>query len=66
LRQHEAIFHDVGNVDTCCQADDAGGTLERVRGAHAGLELIGRRRILFEFQQTYAEYMGLAFRLLAE
>ncbi len=44
LRGDEAVFHRMGHAHADGEADDARRALERMRGAHARFELIGRRR----------------------
>src|SRR5687768_9288242 len=47
-------------------AHDAGGALDRVGRAHAGLELIGRRRVALEREEARGQRLRLRFRLETE
>ena len=66
LRCDEGILHRMGHTDTDVETDNAGRAFERVRGPHAGLELIGRRVIALERQQSSGQDLGLAFRFHVE
>ena len=63
LRGHETVFHGVGDAHADSEADDARRAFERVGGAHAGLELVGRRRVALERQQTRGQRLRLGFGL---
>ena len=63
LRGDEAVLHRVGHAHADVEADDARRALERVRRAHARLELIGRAWIALERQQAGGQHLRLASRL---
>ncbi len=63
LGTDQAIFHDVGDADPGIDSDNPRRALERVRGTHAGFQLIGLLRITLQRQQPRAEYLGLRFGL---
>ena len=51
-RMVQGIFDDVSEVDDVNALDDAGATLDGVRGAEDGVEGVGVGRVLFETQQV--------------
>ena len=63
LRGDEAVFHRVRNADAHVEADDAGRALQRVRGAHARLELIGGAGVALEREQPRGQCLRPASRL---
>ena len=66
LGADQAIFHDVGDADAAVDTNDPRRTFERVRRAHARLQLIGLGRIALQRQQPGAEHLGLGFGFEAE
>jgi hypothetical protein len=57
----EAILHRVRDLHAHIQADDARGPFQRVRGAHADLELICGGGIALQSQQAAGQCLDLAF-----
>lgn len=66
LGRYQAILHDMGDTDARIHPDDARGPLERVGGAHAGLELVGLGGIALQCHQAGTEHLGLRLGLQAE
>ncbi len=66
LGGHKTIFHCMRQVHTRIEANNAGRALERVRSAHAGLQVVGRRCIALQRQKASGQDLGLALGLQAE
>ena len=62
----EAILERVGNLDGWFDADDAGGTLERVGGAHHRLDRLRRQFEAFDGQDPGRQHGRLGVGLEPE
>ena len=66
LGRYQAVFHDMGDADAGIDADDAGGALQRMRRPHAGFQLVGLGRVVFQCHQPGTEHLSLCLGLQAE
>lgn len=66
LRLHQAILHDVRHAHAGVQPDDTRRAFQRVRGAHAGFQLVGLGRAALQRHQAGVEHLGLGLRLEPE
>ena len=66
LRGHETVLHRVCDAHARAQADDSRRTLERMRSAHAALELIRCVGVALERQQSQRQGLRLPFRFHAK
>jgi len=66
LGADQAIFHDMGHADPGVHPDNPRRAFERVRGAHAGFELVGLGRVALQGQQARAQYLGLGIGFQTE
>ncbi|MCY1355688.1 hypothetical protein D9M69_421190 [compost metagenome] len=66
LRGDQAVFHRVGHAHAGVEPDDARRALERMRRAHARLQVLGGGRVALQRQQPGVEDFGLRFGLERE
>ena len=60
------VFHGMGERHAGIEINDPGGALQRMRGAHASLELVGGMGITLEGKQARGQHLRLTFCFQAE
>ena len=66
LGADQAILHHMGHADAGVHPDNSRRALERVRGAHAGFQLVSLSGVALQGQQARAQYLGLRVGFQAE